>query len=471
MKNMSTFERIFKVFRAQPPSKTPYPPETVERDFKRWQVRVMAGMMGGYALFYFVRKNISMALPGMEEELGYTNTELGLLLTGTSLMYGLGKFLNGILADRANPRFFMAIGLALSALINVAFGLSSAFWLLFLLWVLNGWVQSMGWPPCATLLTSWYEPKRLATWWGVWNASHQIGGALVLIMGGYLASYWGWRSIFFVPALIAFLGCFWIIGMLRDRPEAQGFPSPYALEDATAESSSEIAQESESDSTALDADHEEMAAWTQVRRYILTNPLIWLVSVGNLFVYIVRIGMLDWAPKFLKESRGVNLEEAGWIVAALEIAGILGGLFAGYLADRFFKNRYSVVNSLYMLGLAGGLWFLYASPTQGVYANALILSVVGFLVYGPQMLAAVSAASYAPRHCAAAATGFNGLFGYLGASISGVVTGWCVDHFGWSGGVFFYFSAAILGCLSFILAHLLHVRRHSHQDSSVMEDL
>ena len=65
----------------------PMPPSPQREDaFKYWQKRTMFGMMFGYATFYLVRKNISMALPGMEEELGYSNLELGLLLTGTSLV-------------------------------------------------------------------------------------------------------------------------------------------------------------------------------------------------------------------------------------------------------------------------------------------------------------------------------------------------------------------------------------------------
>ena len=420
------------------------PGQERDRSFRIWQVRVMFGMMFGYALFYLIRKNISMALPGMSEELGYTNTELGVLLTGTSLVYGVGKFLNGVIADRSNPRWFMVIGLLASALINVQFGLSGAFSALLCLWLLNGWAQSMGWPPCATLLTSWYEPKRLATWWGLWNASHQVGGAVIFVLGGYLVSQWGWRSVFFAPAAIAVAGALVVALTLRDRPESLGFPSPHEEEEPTAEGG--------------------RASANEIYEHVLTNPMIWLVSLGNLFVYVVRIGMLDWAPKYLKEARGVRLEEAGWMVAALEVAGILGGLAAGYLADRAFKGRYSVVNGLYMVGLALILCLLYLSPSLGPalntpLASGLLLSLVGFLVYGPQMLCAVSAASYAPRAHAGAATGFNGLFGYIGASVSGIGTGMCVDAFGWDGGVAFYLIAALLGVAAFWAAQLTHERR------------
>ena len=440
-------------------SRVPTLPASEERDrsFKHWQKRTMFGMMFGYATFYLVRKNISMALPGMEAELGYTNLELGLLLTGTSLVYGVGKFLNGILADRANPRWFMVIGLCLSAMVNILFGLNGTYWALLMLWLLNGWFQSMGWPPCASLLTSWYEPKHLATWWGLWNASHQVGGALVFIFGGYVVTSLGWRSVFFIPAIVALVNALVIAFSLRDRPETMGFPSPHEDSERT-----KVEEEQE------DQQDPQESAWFITKKYILTNPMIWLVSIGNFFVYIVRIGLLDWAPKFLKDARNVDLDEAGWLVAALEVAGILGGLLAGYLADRAFKGRYSLVNGLYMVGLVLGLVLLYTPPTSlgldPLLLNALLLSIVGFLVYGPQMLTAVSAAHYAPRDCAAAATGFNGLFGYTGATVSGIGVGYCVDHYGWDGGLLFFLIAGILGVIPFVLAHLLDHRVSSRHN-------
>ena len=463
---MSIQRRIIGALSKQEPLPTIPASEQRTTDFQRWQKRTMFGMMFGYASFYLVRKNISMALPGMEAELGYSNLELGLLLTGTSMVYGVGKFLNGILADRANPRWFMVAGLCLSAIINLLFGLSGAFWALMSLWLLNGWAQSMGWPPCATLLTSWYEPQRLATWWGLWNASHQIGGALVFIFGGYLVTEIGWRSVFFVPAIIALFSAIVIAFSLRGRPESMGFPSPHEpSEDLDPSPQGPHDQEPKvsEEETPLLSSSQQMTAWEQTRKYILTNPMIWLVSFGNFFVYIVRIGLLDWAPKFLKDARGIHLDEAGWLVAALEIAGILGGLLAGYLADRYFKGRYSLVNGLYMVGLVIGLICLYRPTLIGgdlnpLLLNALLLSIVGFLVYGPQMLTAVSAASYAPRDCAAAATGFNGLFGYTGATVSGVGVGYCVDQYGWDGGLLFFLIAGVLGVCTFIVAHLLDQR-------------
>ena len=90
--------------------------------FKYWQMRTIIATMVGYALFYFVRKNFSLAMPGLEADLGISKTSLGIFLTLNGLIYGFSRFANGILADRMNARWYMAIGLALCALANFAFG-------------------------------------------------------------------------------------------------------------------------------------------------------------------------------------------------------------------------------------------------------------------------------------------------------------------------------------------------------------
>ncbi len=421
--------------------------EVLISDFRYWQFKILFGLMWGYALFYLVRKNFSMALTGIEQEFGFSNTELGMFLTAHSVLYGIGKFFNGILADRANPRWFMVIGLMASALVNFSFGFSSDYYVFGFLWMLNGWIQSMGWPPCATLLTSWFESKNLSVWWGIWNSSHQFGGSAILVLGGYLSAHFGWRYVFWVPALIAFLGAFILAWALRDRPGSMGLPSAnqvYALRTGELEIGDLKREEIEKQ---LDL-HEERP-WMQVKTYLLKNPLIWFVAGGNAFVYIVRLGMLDWAPKLLKNFKGIDLQQAGWLVAAFEVAGIFSGLVVGLLADRLFKGKEVLVNAIFMGLLSILLFILYSFELKQTFSYALIFFFIGFLVAGPQMLTSVCAAKFAPKHVSGSATGFIGLFGYIGASLTGVGSGIAIDLWQWDGAILFYLGAALMGFVLF----------------------
>ncbi|MES2692534.1 MAG: MFS transporter, partial [Verrucomicrobiota bacterium] len=86
--------------------------------------------MFGYAAYYLVRKNLSLAMPGMEADLGIGKVQLGAFLTAHGLLYGVSRFVNGALGDRSNARYFMVAGLMLSVGANVFFGFSSTVLLL-----------------------------------------------------------------------------------------------------------------------------------------------------------------------------------------------------------------------------------------------------------------------------------------------------------------------------------------------------
>src|SRR3954467_1753154 len=173
----------------------------IARRFRHWQTRTLIATMFGYAAFYFVRKNLSVAMPGMQADLHITKADLGLFLTLHGVLYGVSRFVNGMWADRANARYFMVAGLMLSVGANVFFGFSSTVLFLGVAWMINGWVQGMGFPPCCRLMTHWFAPRELATKMSIWNTSHSIGGALAVVACGYIAQHMNWRWCFFGPAI------------------------------------------------------------------------------------------------------------------------------------------------------------------------------------------------------------------------------------------------------------------------------
>ena len=104
------------------------PDAEIDADYKRLRWQVFAGIFIGYAGYYLVRKNFSLAVPFLIEEEGYSRGELGIAMSAISIAYGLSKFLMGSVSDRSNPRFFLPAGLLMSAGLMFLFGLQLA-WL------------------------------------------------------------------------------------------------------------------------------------------------------------------------------------------------------------------------------------------------------------------------------------------------------------------------------------------------------
>jgi phosphoglycerate transporter family protein len=399
-------------------------------EFRYWQKRILVSTIIGYALFYFVRKNLSVAMPEMEAKLGVGKDQLGLFLTAHGVLYGFSRFANGIWADRANARWFMAGGLAICAAFNLLFGMSNAVWAMGLFWAANGWFQGMGFPPCTRLMTHWFPPQRLASVMSVWNISHSLGAGLVVVLCGYLAPI-DWRLCFFVPAGIAIAGAGLLAAGLRDTPESLGLRPVEGTEDSSHESDAPLGE--------------------TLQRFVFSNPYIWLLGFANFFVYVVRYGILDWGPTFLKQDRGVELSHAGWTVAAFEAAGILGMISSGWITDRVFGGRGARACLFYMAGCGAALAVFWLYPSSSQLTNAAVLCVAGFFIYGPQCLIGIAAANLATKRAAAAAAGLTGLFGYASTTVSGYGVGWLVKNYSWDSAFLLFGLSTIAGSLLFLL--------------------
>lgn len=372
-------------------------------------------------------------MPAIKDDLGITKTDLGLFLTLHGVLYGLSKFANGPLADRSNGRTFLVVGLVLSALMNVFFGFSSAVVTLGLFWMLNGWVQGMGFPPIARLMTHWFPPKQLATKMSIWNTSHSIGASLVIVLCGYLAVY-NWRLCFFVPAVLALIGSVYLWFRLADTPESVGLPEVEGTQDGA----------------APDGSRADFKAF--IWKKVFCNKYIWIVGLANFFVYTVRYGILDWAPTILTESKGVKLTDAGWMTAAFEVSGIFGMLLGGWLTDRVFGGRGSRACLFYMAGAGLAVFLFWKTPNHSMALGAALLCMAGFFIYGPQALIGIIGANLATKRAAGTAAGFTGIFGYASTVVSGWGIGALSHNYGWDAGFLCLVIMSVIGTVLFAAA-------------------
>jgi sugar phosphate permease len=304
------------------------------------------------------------------------------------------------------------------------------------LWLFNAWFQSYGMPPSVRLLTHWYSPTELGTKWGIQSTAHQIGGAGIMVLAGYLIPHYGWRSAFYVPAFIGIAISFFLINRLRDTPQSIGLPP---------------VEEYRNEAHITDEYEDQAKSFKEIfRDHIMKNNLIWIVAVANIFVYVVRIGIMDWAPTFLVEVRQSTLAGAGLKTAAFELAGIIGTIGMGWASDFFFKGRRGPLAAVSMLLLAVSIGFFWLTPAGSPMLDAVILIAAGILVYGPQLLVPVAAADFASKKAASTATGITGAFGYIGSALAGVGTGIIVDKWGWNGGFIFFMISSLIGMVLFL---------------------
>ncbi len=403
--------------------------EQVKQDYKYWRIRILYSMFVGYAFYYFTRKSFTFAMPGLIHDLGFDKAQLGVLASVLSISYSISKFASGMIADRTNPRYMMAIGLILTGIFNICFGLSSSLFFLALFWGLNGWFQGFGWPPCARFLTQWYSHSERGSWWSTCSLSHNVGGFLIPWVAGIALEYYGWRYAMFIPGIACIGVGFFLINRLRDTPESLGLPPIEKYRNDFADHVESSVPEKKQDNKRILID------------YVLKNPFIWLLGIAYFFVYIVRMGVNDWTALFLVETKGYSSIGANGSVSLFEVGGFFGMLVAGWSSDHLFSAKRGPVNVIFALLCLISIVLFWMIPEGYALMDSILMFTIGFAVFGPQMMIGLAATELAHKRAAASSNGFVGLFAYAGAAFAGYPLSLITQGWGWEG--FFW---ALMGC-------------------------
>ncbi len=390
-----------------------------------WKMRIWLSLFIGYALYYFTRKCFVYSMPGLIEELGYDKAQLGIMGTLFALTYGASKFFSGILSDKTNPRYLMAIGLFVTGVVTILFGFSSSILVFSILWSLNGWFQGFGWPPCVKYLTQWYPKSERGSWWSSWTVSQNVGSFLIPWIVGAALFLFGWRVGMMIPGIIAIGGSFFLLYRLPSSRESVGL---LPLE----EESNEKGQKGPS-----------------LVKEVLKNRGIWLLAAAYFFVYIVRTGFGDWIALFLIEHEGYDPLTANGFASSFEAGGFFGSLSAGWISDRLFQARRGPVNFLFAIALLAVLPLFWFFPL----VRPVSLFLIGFAIFGPQVLIGVAAAEMVDKKAAATATGLIGWIAYIGSALAGYPLGKIIDSWGWQG-FFIVLSLSAVATLVFLIPSL-----------------
>lgn len=466
------------------------------KNFKAWQWYTIIVSMVVYAIYYFVRKNFSIAMPGLSAEYGITNTSFGIIIGIGSLIYGLSRFLNGFIVERMSTKVFMALGLMLCALANFCFGfgvdlsylitgvhegpqiVNTLILVMGVTIILNQYFQGFGYPPCARMLPQWIAPNELATKMSIWNTSHSIGafcavsvcGLIMTNMGAdmsgdssivaeitnnlantikgwdgmteaeqtakvmsYASHYGAWKWCFFIPGMVAIGGAILCVLALKDTPQSVGLP-----EIEGTHTGKEEAKDGKGSNKAF------------LAHMVFRNKWIWMLAIANVFVYVLRMGVLDWGPKFLTEDRGMSINSAAWSVAVFEMTAIVGTIFAGWATDHIFKGKGHRMCLFAMIGAVVflGIFSLIDLPT---IPSIIMLALSGFCIYGPQALIGIASANLATKEASATANGLAGICGYVGSFLSAMGVGLIADNFGWTAVFISFIVVGIIGAVVFAL--------------------
>ena len=397
----------------------------------RWQI--LESTFIGYAAFYLVRNNLPVVSKEMGQALVLSKDQIGDMLALMVAVYGLGRFVMGSLSDRSNPRYFMALGLLATAGCNFAFAAVHSYPAHLALWGLNGLAQSMGWAPCGRSLSHWYSVRERGTIFGVWNLAQNVGGGLIGVIAAYSAEWFGWRSAFYVPGILAVVCAIYLMLRLRDTPQSVGLPP---IE--------EYLHDYSDGKKSIGAHEKELGTRELLVDYILKNRSLWLIAGANFFVYIARYAMLDWGPTFLKEVKHASLGQGGIGTATLEFSAMASTVLAGWLSDKIGGRRGMICVVCMIPAFLAFVGILY-SPDNKLWLDLALFGVIGFFVYPAQMLLGICALDVTSKKAVGTANGLLSILGSLGRVAESKGIGALAEHYGWNAALYGILIAVLVG--------------------------
>ena len=271
----------------------------------------------------------------------------------------------------------------LSAACTLAMAMTSSYQAILLLQIGNGLGQGCGWTSCLKVMGGWFARKERGTVMAWWGTSYVLGGFLATVFATFAATQvfllpsMGWRRGFLFPAIVLAGAALWFAIRTRDTPAEASLP---AISDAES------------------GDMKDSGDWWQAAR----TPEVWILAGMYFFLKITRYSLLFWLPLYLVQRMRYSESQAGYTSSLFELVGFSGALIAGYVSDRLLNGRRYPVGATMLFLLAAALLMHPVIGRLGPVAMACSISLLGILIYGPDLLMSgpASVDAVGPRHAA-----------------------------------------------------------------------
>ena len=371
-----------------------------------------------YASYYLARLNFSVALPSISRDLEYSKFALGLVGGAFSASYAIGQFVNGQLVESLGAKRIALLGLVLSAVMSLLFGYADLLIFFMVIWSINGYAQSTGWPSVVKIISNWFK-SELGMVGGVFGSCFLVGNMIAWPLLGYITANFGWRTAFLTPSLLLVLMAIIFYLCVDEKPEGSRQVRKTAFPKIN----------------------------SRFKQILLSKELI-TISLAYMLLQFVRSGFTLWAPSYLFEIHGLSLDIAGYIAAMIPIGGIVGSAISGWLSDRAKRLGRQTVIFMLILFLSLTLLAFYHMAPYNLQASIALLFLTGLTLYGPHILmVTVIPMEHKDTYGAASVAGFIDGVGYIGSTFADPFIGWIVDVQGWNGAMIFWLISSLAAAI------------------------
>jgi MFS transporter, ACS family, D-galactonate transporter len=384
----------------------------------------------GTLINYLDRTVLGIAAPGLSKDFSLSPALMGVLLSAFSWAYVAGQIPGGVLLDRFGNRLTYFFAVTFWSLFTLLHGFATSRYGLMVVRLGLGVSEAPCFPTNSRVVAIWFPQQERARATSIYTVGEYLGLACFGPALYWIASRFGWRSMFVVVGTAGILfGLVWW-KLYQDPPtnvEHISLPNPPLIRSVP-------------------------FSWSQVRQLLRVRQ-IWGACLGQFGGNSTLVFFLTWFPTYLATERHMAWIRAGWFSVLPFLAGAAGILFGGWLSD-FLLSRTGSANLARKLPMIAGL--LGASTIIGAnYAstNSIVITIlsVAFFAQGLTGLGYAVISDIAPMNL----MGLTGGVFTVAANLAGIVTPLIIGIIIARTGSFAYAlgyvgATALLGALAYI---------------------
>jgi OPA family glycerol-3-phosphate transporter-like MFS transporter len=376
--------------------------------------RLIAGLCWfAYISAYFGRVNLSIALPYLHDNYGYSNTSLGTIAASFFVAYAAGQLINGFLGDFFNPRFFVSMGLALAGLSNVLFGLSRHLAFLFLFWALNGYVQSMLWGPLVRVVSESTPAKYLSRAMLFFSSSTIFGYLFSYTLVGRITIILGWKTAFFIPGVILMLGAgIWFVSY-RQLVVRRDENIP--------------------DVDRADTGRRKKGSPCSGIFGFFIRTRLWVAALVCMMEGSLKEGLTLWGPTFFSSFQKLPLNRALFLMSLVPLMNCVGLVSGGVVYRRFRRQEKHTVVLFMTAALAFAVLLRMAAGVTFILMDIAFFGLLASIFATNNILTAFMPLNFQKECRVSTVAGSLDCAVYIGAAVSGPLAGLLADTSGWAG--------------------------------------
>ena len=398
-----------------------------------------------YFTSYIGRLNYSSAMTAMIQEEILTKSQAGFISMVYFFAYGIGQLCNGLLGDHMHPGKMIFTGLSAAALMNLLMGLTEQFFVMVVIWGINGYAQAMIWPPIIRIFAEMLEKERRLKYC-IDIVSSQVVGTLAsyLIAAGVMWLF-GWKAVFAAAAVcLAVMAAVWLVGF--GRIERGGGENTEKTDDGKPddEKSDNEKRDGKISKTPNGEKKDGEAGLSQLLLRCGLLAVIFPVVIHGM----LKDGVTTWVPTYITETFLISPSFSILVTTVLPVLNLTGAYAAKYVYRRCGEHEVRAVSLFFAAATATlcGLWV-----GKGV---SLILTVLLFAVTTASMMAAntlfvnMLPLRFEGLGRVSTVSGFLNSMAYLGTAVSTFTIGVMVEKMGWNVtiGSWVVLTAAALAC-------------------------